>query len=90
MTSISNNYMTLSEYLNITSVDSLVKLEPYELAQERGVIRNYRFHLSRILAIHRLDDDSTTKKHLSFLLEYLNTLLTFIDHNGRFAKNKRR
>lgn len=83
--------MTLSEYLNITSVDSLMKLEPYELAQERFIIRNYRFHLMKILAIHQLDDDSKAKQHLSFLLGYLNTLLTFIDHHGRTtAKNKRR
>ncbi len=82
--------MTLSEYLNVTSVDSLSKLEPFELAEERSVIRNYKYHLSMVLQIHHLDNDSQTKKHLSFLLSFLNTLLTFIDHNGRFAKNKRR
>lgn len=83
-------YITLSEYLSITSVDSLMKLEPYELAQERGIIREYRFHLSRVLIIHQLDDDSETKMYFNFLLEYLNTLLTFIDHHGRTTKNKAR
>lgn len=90
MIGISNEYITLSEYLNITSVDSLMKLEPVELARERNMIRHYRFHLSEVLAIHRLDDDSKTKQHLSFLLGYLSTLLTFIDHHGRIDKNKRR
>lgn len=82
--------MTLSEYLNITSVDSLSKLEPHELALERGMIRNYRFHLSVVLDIHQLDDDSETKRHLNFLLSYLKVLLTFIDQYGRTDKNKRR
>lgn len=85
-----SDYMTLSEYLNITSVDSLMKLEPYELAQERGIIRTYRLHLSKVLEVHVLDENSKTKHYLSFLLGYLNTLLTFIDHHGRIDKNKRR
>lgn len=91
MISISNDFMSLSEYLNITSVDSLSKLEPYELAQERGIIRDYKFHLSIVLDIHQLDDDSDTKRYLSFLLAYLKVLLTFIDQYGRTTtKNKRR
>lgn len=91
MIGISEKYMSLSEYLNITSVDSLSKLEPHELAQERGIIRNYKVHLSVVLDIHRLDDDSETKGYLNFLLAYLNVLLTFIDQYGRTtAKNKRR
>lgn len=89
MISISDNYMTLSEYLNITSVDSLMKLEPHELAQERSIIRNYKFHLSMVLHLHRLDDDSDTLRYLNFLLSYLKVLLTFIDH-GRTEKGKRR
>lgn len=91
MIGISNGYTTLSEYLNFTSVDSLGKLEPHELAQERGIIRNYRFHLSEVLDLHRLGDDSETKRYLNFLLAYLNVLLNFIDQYGRSTtKNKRR
>lgn len=90
MTGTSNYSMSLSEYLNITSVDSLSKLEPNELAQERGIIRNYKLHLSIVLDIHQLDDDSETKRYLNFLLAYLKVLLTFIDQYGRSDKNKRR